>query len=465
MFNRGMLAVTLVTLLAACGSKSDSSESPPAAEKEEEKTNPSLASIDSGSEALSYAIAALSSSGEAASGAALNLDGGQGGDGGGQGGDGSSQGGDGGGQGGDGSSQGGGGDDEGSRQHATVKKCTIHGSPFKDEGSGRMFAGDPGYAERTIYCQLNVADSPETVLGSLGMAKKVLCTSEKSIGKKVEYTAAGKVYKDVKLNMTTDCGWDERSIAEMANVPPVQLTAKSYATGDWQKSVNIVMPDMDFTLYYTVSGDIIAIRKMEGWDHDARCEESPTSCNSVIPKGATGNRGDVIAIDLKAGELRAETSDNYWGRRARGLFKGDLDGKTGKFKSITDMSFLYADAYANDYQGQTYLGGQVASAKGSSTAGIAYVGGSYMCGNGACSLASFATEGKVTGPGVECSVTGGCAGNTGYDWSFSNAKVLDFIRLGASFDDHSGTRSKNEDWLKAAKIPTFTSVDFSAALP
>ena len=111
----------------------------------------------------------------------------------------------------------------------------------------------------------------------------------------------------------------------------------------------------------------------------------------------------------------------------------------------------------------TQISGKVASAKGSSKAGIAYLGGQIVCGQqmDLCNLEQLASEGKLAGPGVECSVAGGCSGNTGFDWSFSNSKVLDFLRLGAFFDNSSGTRSKNESWLKEAKIPTFESVEFS----
>ena len=475
MLKRALVSLAMVAVVSACGAKSSSTSDADAAEdpSAETTTNASLTKLDSGSDVMAYALSALSSSGGAAT-TALNLvgNGDQGNGSQGDGGQGSGSQGDG--AQGDGSSaQGDSGQGGGAQEdpaHEKFSQCSKHGEAYKADGSGRMNASSEGYSAATIFCQLNVADSAETILGSLSQAKAVLCAVEESIGSKVQYAAEGKVYKDVKITLSKACGWSEEQIQEMGSqMPKAKFTATSYSTGDWQKSIHVELPGMvDFKMHYTVKGDILAIRKVEGWTQAERCAGSDSSCssNGLIASTASGSRGDVIAVNLKSGELRAETTDNYWGRRARALFKGTLDSATGKFKSIDDVNFLYSSIYVNQNAGNLYVSGRVASAKGSVKTGVAYVGGDVVCGTdgSGCDIEDFATAGGVDGPGVECSVSGGCSGNAGFSWTFAGSKVLDFILLGADFDSKGGSRTKNEAWLKNAKIPTFKSVEMSSAI-
>jgi hypothetical protein len=451
---RSLFSLSTVLFVVSCGAKKSATSTPPATpDNTVPDTLVELKSIDSGSKAVGFAMAALTSSGKASPSSGLNLEtppppttpnqtqp------------EGPNQ------------TQ---SDGETEKAHDVFKQCSENAGAFKTDGSGRLNETDAGYSERTIFCQLNV-DSGDSIIGSLSIAKKVLCTTEKSIGAEVVYTADGKVYSDVKLNFSKECGWTDKQITEIGtNFPVVKLTATSFTEGDWQKGVRVEVPGMlDFNLFYSIKGSVVAIKKVEGWSQADRCAEQGSGCNSIIPTDAKGSRGDVISVDLKSGEMRAETTDNYWGRRARALFKGSLDSKSGEFSSIEDVNFIFSDTYANTVDGSVFVSGKVASAKGSVKSGIAFVGGRIACGeqNNSCSLENFSTAGKIQGPGVECSVSGGCVGNTGFDWAFSNTKLQEFLKLGAFFDSNTGSRSKNEEWLKAAKIPTFTSVDFSSTL-
>jgi hypothetical protein len=351
--------------------------------------------------------------------------------------------------------------------HPKFPQCSEHGEAYKASGTGRMMANEAGFSERTLFCQMNVPDSAETILGSLTQAKTVLCSVEKSIGEAPEYTEAGKVYKNVKLKIEASCGWDAEAIEEMSGRDLVaKLTARSYSKGDWAKSMHIeAAGSIDFTLFYTVKGDVLAIKKVEKWTQSERCAKDESSCSAdgLIASNASGSRGDVIAIDLKSGVLRAETTDNYWGRRVRALVKGELDEK-GRFTDVDALEILNSTIYVQNSNGQLTVSGKVASAKGTKDAGIAFKGGEVTCGMQQCSLASLATSGTIDGPSVECSKAGGCKGNAGFSFAFSNKKVLDFIRLGADFDTKGGSRSANEKWLKDAGIPQFEKVDFSATV-
>ncbi|MCA2960260.1 MAG: hypothetical protein IOD12_08405 [Silvanigrellales bacterium] len=428
-----LLVAAASLALASCGSKSESTPEADAAAPEAPAApvNATLSKLDSSGAVMNFAVNALSSSMKGSASSALALEGDQ------------------------------------TSAHASFPQCSEHGEAYSQEEARRMEPSDAGFSEATLFCQLNVNDSAETILGSLTMAKKVLCTVEKSLGKEPEYTAEGKTYSNVKLKMSKDCGWSDKDIAEMSGqMPPATFVTKELAKGDWKRSVTIALAGMiDFKLFYTVDGDTLAIKKVEGWKQSERCAKSESSCNAdVIPDSATGSRGDVIALNLKTGTLRAETSDNYWGRRARGLIKGTI-GADGKFSKVTDIELLYSDTYVMKNEGVSGVYGKMASAKGTSSAGILYKGGQFACGgqNG-CELDTFASTGSVSGPAAVCSKSGGCSGNTGFNFAFSNAKVLDFIRLGAGFDAKGGSRSKNEKWLESAGIPTFNAVDFGATI-
>lgn len=433
---RSTLLIAAASLaVSACGSSKDSAaatdETPAAPVAPAETINSALAKLDSSGAVMNFALNALNSSMKGSASTALALQ-------------------------------------QDDPPHPVFPQCSEHGEAYVEGENRRMEPSDAGFSEATLFCQLNVSDSSETILGSLTMAKKVLCTVEKSLGKAPEYTAAGKTYSNVKLTMSKDCGWRDSDIAEMADrMPAATLVTKELASGDWKRQVTITLPGViDFKLFYTVQGDTLAIKKVEGWTQEERCSGDSRSCNNSgqIADSAKGSRGDVIAVDLKSGTLRAETSDNYWGRRSRSLIKGTL-AADGKFSAVSNVEMLYSTLYVMPNQSGTYVFGKVASAKGSADAGILFKGGGVQCGqtNG-CALDSFGSSGAVSGPAAVCSKSGGCAGNSGFNFAFSNAKVLDFMRLGADFDAKGGSRTKNEEWLAKAGIPKFSSVDFGATV-
>jgi hypothetical protein len=440
MIKKVCLSLMMVAALCSCGEKDDedTAESAaagnPGAGEDPGAVGPELPELGSGNEVMAYALNALSSSmtgaiNVQAASLALNDD----------------------------------------PVHTKYALCSKYGEAYLADGSGRMNGTESGYSERSIFCTLNVDDSAETIIGSLAGAKKVLCTLEANVNEAISYEENGKVYEIANLSMPASCGWSEEEIAEMSGQSlSAELTATAYSSGDWQKSLHVLLPaaGVDFKLYYTVNEGVVAIRRQEGWTQEERCSRDASSCNSdgdLIPNSASGVRGDVLSIDLNTGTLRAEITDNYWGRRARALIKGTLAEQTGSFVSVDEISFLNSSIYVVEHEGTRYVSGKFASAKGTVAGGIAYNGGQIKCGEGSCRLEDL-TEATLFGPGMECSVTDGCEGNSGFEFDFGSEDVKEFVFLGAQFDNFSGSRSQNEAYLGSAGVPKFETVAFGATI-
>ena len=195
-------------------------------------------------------------------------------------------------------------------QSTITPNCSNKGSPWNTTTGARMEPNDSGvkYAEAVLYCQTNNEESPDTLAGSMRMARSLMCDLEKGIGT-IEYTAAGKVYTSVAITPTTECGWTAGQISEVGSSNVATLTATSYDSGDWQKSIHLEVAAfrIDVKLYITATADKAAIKYIEGWDADARGDGT----DAGLSAGAKGTRGNVISIDRANGVIRAEYADTY----------------------------------------------------------------------------------------------------------------------------------------------------------
>lgn len=339
-------------------------------------------------------------------------------------------------------------------QSTITPNCSNKGSPWNTTTGARMEPSDSGvkYAEAVLYCQTNNEESPDTLAGSMRMARSLMCDLEKGIGT-IEYTAAGKVYTSVAITPTTECGWTAGQISEVGSSNVATLTATSYDSGDWQKSIHLEVAafGIDIKLYITATADKAAIKFIEGWDADARGDGT----DAGLGAGAKGTRGNVISIDRANGVIRAEYADTYWGRRARIYAKGSFDATTGEFGTVTDMSGAFTDVGANASNG---INGKYATVKGTSTDGFKYNSGTLQ--QAGTTLSTAATFGDAKD---SCQPTTGCTGNAGITFS-AVAEDLKFLSAGGALDAYNSTRAAFQTWLESAGDLTFTEFSKAASL-
>ena len=340
-------------------------------------------------------------------------------------------------------------------QSTVTPACTNKGAPWNTTTSARMEPSDSNvkYAEAVLYCQTNNSESPDTLAGSMRMARSLICDLEKTIGT-IEYTAAGKAYAGVAVTPTIECGWTAGQISEISQgAPTASLTATSYDFGDWQRSIHLEAPavHVDIKLYMTATADNAAIKFIEAWDADARGDGAAAGLSA----GAKGTRGNVISIDRANGAIRAEYADTYWGRRARIYAKGSFDATTGEFGTVTDMSGAFTDVGAN---GSTNINGKFATVKGTSADGFKYNSGTLQQ-----SGTTLSTSATFANAKDSCQPTTGCTSNAGITFS-AVAEDLKFLSAGGALDAYNSTRVAFETWLASSGDLTFTEFSKAASL-
>ena len=335
-------------------------------------------------------------------------------------------------------------------QDPDLPDCSNNGAPWDKTTNARMQISNSKFSETTFYCQINSKQSPETLAGTLSQYKAVLCDVEKTLGT-VEYTADGKAYADQAIKLTEACGWSSNTLSQMPNgISGATITAYAISTGDWQKRIRIQVPalQMDYNIYYTIKSDTVAFKAVETWSQADRI--SGGDYNSNIASSATGTRGSIISIDITNATLRAESADTYWSRRFRFFMKGTLDGTTGEFASITDGQGVVANF---DYQ--TGLYGEIATAKGNSSDGYLHGNYQFSCSSGCTTDARANTI--LSSSSTSCSSSGGCSGMTPISFSAVTAD-FDYLMIGAAWDTQTGKRTNVQDWLSSAGILTMSSV-------
>jgi hypothetical protein len=146
-------------------------------------------------------------------------------------------------------------------QSAEFPQCSENGSPWDEATGQRMAASHPHFGARSFECQLKAHKSPESVRGAFEQNYKILCQVEKALGAAVEYTPAG-TSSVIKIQLSKDCGWDQGVIDEIAKQSPNgfdgTVVAKSYATGPWQKSLELTSSVANFTLFITATATQVA---------------------------------------------------------------------------------------------------------------------------------------------------------------------------------------------------------------
>lgn len=330
-------------------------------------------------------------------------------------------------------------------QSTKYTSCSNKGRPWDSATNAVMDVTNAKYAETQLSCQLQSDESPETVRGMFAQVGQVVCDLEKNLGA-LEYTAEGKAYSITSLKVSEACGWSADQIQEMsAQDITATITAKSYSSGDWQKSVDINVANgfMTYTVYLKATDDVYAVKIIEGWKQSSR---SGNSKHPQLSDSAEGKRGGVIALDPKNAVIRAEIADTYWGRRSRLYAKGTTD-TNGQFTSLTDYSAMFSDI---DYQ--TGFGGSIVTVKGTEADGLKYR--SY-------SLSGIST---VSGSNNSCTPsTKACTGNDGIEFSGSTEDQKYYL-IGAVFSTGQSQANANsafaayQTWLTNAGLPSFTSV-------
>lgn len=329
--------------------------------------------------------------------------------------------------------------DEPEAQSTLVPDCSNKGAPWDRTTNQKMQSSAAAYAQTMLYCETNEGQSPGTILGAFSMSGQILCLVD-ALGN-IEYTPDEKTYSDVTLIPTTECGFSAADVADMSEGFPATIKTQSYSTGDWQKSVHITIPvaEMEFKLYTIAKTDKVAIKFIESWDHDTRSDKA-----DGIAAGTKGKRGNVISIDRVNGILRAETADTYWGRRARFYAKGVLNATTGKFGEIEDISGVFSDFYKTS---NSNVSGEYASVKGTAAGGFKYNSANL---NGT-SMSSI----QFTNATPACVPASGCAGNDGITFTGTPAE-LNFLTIGAAHDAFNSSRAAIQTWLENGGNPSFT---------
>lgn len=356
-------------------------------------------------------------------------------------------------------------------QSADYPRCDNNGAAWDSEASQRMQPKNSKFAAETFYCQLNFPSSPETVLGSLLQNKHIICDMERVLGD-LEYTEAGKVYADTRIQPTVGCGWSQDAVDEMANADlKGTVTATLLTTSEWDRKLDITVPNvMSFTIFMRARDGIVSFKQVESWSQAERSQRLNLlgSSTPFVADDATGTRGTVITIDLKEGILRGEVGDTYWGRRTRVLAKGTFNTETGKFTAINEISAIQGNFdKSGDNPSTPSLYGEYATISGSSTGGFKTLSYRFKCtGSGNCSFGSSlsgAVEVDTANSSTACvPSTAACTGNAGL--TLDPTTDLGFLAVGASWDTNGSTRSAFQTWLTGAGPLTFTSISKSSTL-
>ncbi len=348
-------------------------------------------------------------------------------------------------------------------QSSLYPLCSSEGDPW-DSGQKKLM--DPTtkeFSQAAFYCQLNASDTRKTVRGALDQNRRILCDVEKTLGSLI-YQAQEKTYGGVVINLSLGCGWTAQ---ELALFGKTQITGtvktQALAAGEWQKKLVLDFPgSVVMTLFATVSKTSVSFKEIQGW----KKVEAKTA-NQYLAQDAVGSHGHVIQLDYATGTLRAETADTYWGKRVRLVAKGTLDPATGRFKKVDTLNGIYSRFNKAGDEGHTFIDNAVASVVGNGTDGFAYLSGIYHCPqDAACNpnneelfSLTILNQSKIT-----CvPLTAKCIGNNGLAFSRA-ANVLNYLMIGAAWDDQVKKRAQFDAWLVSAGIPKFNSVDFSLVL-
>lgn len=361
-----------------------------------------------------------------------------------------------------------------SSEHATISGCSEHGEPWDDSTSQRTLVSKGEFAYQTFYCQLKVNDSVETVLGALKQNRNILCDVERLIkeeGGELEFTAEGKEYS-ADITITKDCGWAQKTIDEMDGQKiSATVTATSFSSGDWEKKLEIDSDMVGLTLMFTANSERVAFKKYDNWDNAERTERGDALPG--LEANETGVTGDFVTIDIGAdgvGTLRAELLGTYWSRRTRLFAKGDIDGATGEFESISEKTGIAANfspSNGGDGDQVTGLYGEIATVVGTAEDGYAYKSVGYSCrSEDSCSVGADVTGATVSSDEAYCTTVSSnaesksdCASDvTTLDFGTAAAD-FNFLTVGKFFDDQTETYDDIASWIKEAGTLSFSKDD------
>lgn len=333
------------------------------------------------------------------------------------------------------------------KQSETFPDCTNKAAPWDRTTNDRMLSTNPAYAQTTLFCQTNIEEAAEGILGSMVMNQQILCALESAIGE-IEYTADGKVYENVPIAQSAGCFKEGEGDGIPADLK-AKVTATSYSSGDWQKGValSIDHPEIkvSFSVFVGSKNGNLAVKAIEGWDAATRRDAS----DAGVPADATGTRGSVISIDRNNGILRAEYTDTYWGTRSRLYAKGTFNATTGKFGDLTELS----GAFSNVYGGGQGISGRYASVKGTAADGFKYNSAQFT----GASLSAL----QFTNATPTCVPASACSGNAGITFTGTEAEQK-YMSLGGAYDSVHQSRAAVQTWLGTAGDLTFT--EFTTAV-
>jgi hypothetical protein len=422
-----------VTVLSACGTKSDDTEASTADDDTPTDTTAATTQkLSTGTLLLDYALTAMSST-TADTASSLRL------------------------------AEGG--------QSAEYPRCDNNGAAWDSVASERMRPQNSKFAAENFYCQLNFPSSPETVLGSLLQNKRILCDMERVLGT-LQYTEAGKAYADTAIQPTIGCGWTQDSVDEMAEANlKGTVTATILTTGEWDKKLAIEVPNvMSFTIYMRARDGIVSFKQVESWSQAERSQSMKLLGNSqpYVAADAAGTRGTVITIDLKNGVLRGEVGDTYWGRRTRLLASGSLNQETGKFTELSEIHAIQGnfDKSGDDPSAPAQLYAEYATISGTKASGFKTHSYRFKCTGQSCNFGSTlagAVEVDSANSSTSCfPASAACTGNTGL--TLDPSADLGYLVLGASWDNNGNSRTAFQNWLKDAAPLTFTSISKASVI-
>lgn len=243
--------------------------------------------------------------------------------------------------------------------------CSGNGVPY-DASGNELEHGDEQYAVKKFYCLMHDKESPDVVLGAIGITRGFICVVEAQEG--VEYTEAGTTL-DISipdiLNNEVAQGCFPSQVLESSEEENGRMDYEATATatlltsGKWTHKLEMETEEGSQVTYFYIGDDKVAFKSL-----------------------------DVTAsLDFENGVLRFENIETEHDRHTRIMVTGELN-EEGSFESQSAM------------EGLQYQSGGVESVKGTTDSGYVFNQYSYFEDN-------WTAEGTACIGGDECSAADG----------------------------------------------------------
>jgi hypothetical protein len=247
------------------------------------------------------------------------------------------------------------GDDDGPSE--INKNCGGNGQPYGADGK-ELRPGDEGFMIKSFYCLLHDKESPDVVLGNIGIMRGFVCLAESVEG--FEYVEGGKTV-DLKLEniLATEVAKTCFPKEVISNSEEDQDTSDGEGAFE-AKVTGHLLPEGPWSHKITI------LATKEPGDGDDF--EGPVDTYFMVneDKAAFKRQDNSASIDFKNGILRFENIEKDHNRHTRLLVKGTV-GTDGAVSNVTYI------------EGIQFTGHGVITVKGDQESGFTYNHFGYRC--------------------------------------------------------------------------------------